>query len=614
MGGYFGAFNDSYLRSRDLSRREGQADLEEALTLDRVRQQAQEQQDLAGLVGAYQDRRRVLTAGGGQPGPAGAALPAPTTSLPPLSRDQAFGLEEAGVPLSAAPTTSIAPTSAAPAGAPAGEGPRRKALLETLQPDVAGRLLRSGAGRTAIKDLVDAEREQELEDVKKAAAPLFTQAAEAAKSGDGLAYYDSVSKAFRILGNHQAAGQYLEHAMKLRSDAKDLEATNGDLGRWATANETYKADPTPENRQKLLEELSKASGSGSREIRRQLTANYFKGIFDQNPQVMGFNRQVAAGYQAAFADGRAPDAEKIYREAAKADPQGFQAYVFEAMANQKALPEVVRKKVLRWEEVDVKDIPKDRYAWAWRRTEARLPGVSQNDPKFLEALNQELAAAVKTEQQAKADERSTSPYEEARNLRADVDAARKRLHDVRAELRNVRDPMKGEPDPARERDLVDEETAAKRNLDFYEGKMGKKAGLPAEPQKRTPLAAEAPPVRLKSSDIKYPSYARKAFSTLTGDGQTPDQAAAAMVAKGWDREVVDMLRQTTPKSAPEGAPAPGSPAPQRPAASSVPTAALTKGAESSEYRQAATAEIARLKAAGYSKDEVLAEMRKAGWK
>lgn len=127
---------------------------------------------------------------------------------------------------------------------------------------------------------------------------------------------------------------------------------------------------------------------------------------------------------------------------------------------------------------------------------------------------------------------------------------------------------------------------------------------------------------MKPSDIKYPGLAQKMFSTLTADGQAPDEAAAAMVAKGWAAQTVEALKATaSPKVAPPAGPS-GSPSPppgpptSRPSISAapVPQAVSKWGFSSAIYREAAAAEINRLKAAGMTKEEVVAAMRKSGWR
>jgi hypothetical protein len=412
-----------------------------------------------------------------------------------------------------------------------------------MDPALAGRLLRHPRGQAVIKTFQEAEKEQYEHGQREIAKGHFEEGSEALRKGDTLGYFDWTGRGFRALGDYAHAAKQTEFSMNIRGNKAEEQAAAADAAAVNRAKAAFEADPTPETRQGVLDALSGVKSAAWRGLNVKVGESLLKSTFDQNPQVMGFNRRVSSGYQSAFAEGKEPDAATIYREAAKADPAGFNAWVLDAMANQKALPDVVRKNVLRWEDVDVKDIPKDRYAWAWRRTQAQLPGVAQNDPRFLETLNKELAEAAKIEQRAKADEKATSPFEETRNLRNDVDAARKRLHDVRAELRNLRDPVKGTQDPAREQDLLEEEAAAKRDLEGYEGRMRKKAGLPGA---GTGAATPKPRVLI----------------------------------------------------------------PARP----VPQKELKKGTESSNYRDAARAEISRLKSAGLTMDEVIAEMEKAGWR
>ena len=145
IGPYLGEFNRAYLGSRDLARREGQADLQEAMTMEELRQRGELGQDIGALTGAFQARQAALA---NQPPPAPGAPPAT-----PQPGEAALG--ELGIN-----TQGMQMPQPGPAGAPAGEAPRRRSLLESIDPATAGRLLRSGAGRSALKDLETAEKEQ----------------------------------------------------------------------------------------------------------------------------------------------------------------------------------------------------------------------------------------------------------------------------------------------------------------------------------------------------------------------------------------------------------------------------------------------------------------------
>jgi hypothetical protein len=516
IGPYALAFNDSFLKSQDNARRQGQADLQEAMTLEAIRQQGQEAQDLGGLTAAFQARRAAMAnqppAAPGMPGPApeGGAGPEQLAGPPPE-------------PMAAAP--GLAPTPPAPAGAPAGEGPRRKSLLEEIDPAQAGRLLRTGAGRSALKDLETAEKEQELADNRKLAETVFGEATTAMKAGNVLEYYDKAAKAMRIMGNHESAGKYLEHAMNLRGDEEEGKKANEDLSRWLKAQSAYATDPSPENYNKFMESLGEANSKASRALRVQIANNVLAKTFNQNPKVTGFSRTIAGAYRDAFATGKDPDAEQIFRSAAAKDPEGFNAYIYDALTNQKQLPEVVLKKVLRWDTLDGKDIPKTISEKSFFRTRARFPTLKTDDPKFMEAW---WADEVKMTREL---EKEKKPGEEEKAIRTDVSEMRKRLNDVRAELR--RSPGMAEEDPERYKDLRDEEKQALVDLQAQEARLRKSSGIPEAKPQEVEIPVNAPNAKLKPGDQKYTLAAKNEIRRLKAAGYTPEQIQSMMSKKGW---------------------------------------------------------------------------------
>jgi len=522
IGPYFSTFNEAYLNSRELGRREGESALREALTLEDMRRQAQEGQDMGMLASAYQARRRALEAGP-PPSPTPAAgMPIPTPTLAP---DQVNGLEGAGAPLSPVqPPVPMGP-SAMP-GAPAGEAPRRESLLSALAPDVAGRLLRSGAGRSAIKDLEAAQIEQEQQDNRMKADKILDEATKAMKAGDSLAYYDHAAKAMRVLGHYQAAAQYTEHAMNLRSDDKESKAANEDLGRWLKANTAYTNDQSPENYAALLNELGQANSKGSRALRGQIIDNVIKKTVNQNPQVTGFSRAISGAYRDTFAAGKEPDAEKIFRAAASADPQGFNAYVYDALANQKNLPEVVLKKILRWDVTDAKEVPKDVYGFAFAETQARFPTLRKDDPKFMESWWQAIVKKTKETETAKA-----KPDDIEKGIRADVSELRRRLSDVRLDLK--RNPGMADDDPERYRSLRQEEQQAVQDLGYHEQRLRKVTGQPEPKPEPVQIPVNPPNPKLKPGTDKYNQQAKAEIARLKQAGYNRDQIKAMMAKGGW---------------------------------------------------------------------------------
>ena len=519
IGPYAIAFNDAFLKSQDNARRQGQANLQEALTLDQIRQQGQEAQDLGGLTAAFQARRAALA---NQPPPAPGAPPAPPMTEVP---------EQLSGPPPEVPAPGLAPTAAptapGPAGAPAGEAPRRKSLLEEIDPAQAGRLLRTGAGRSALKDLETAEKEQEVADNKKLAEAVFAEATTAMKAGDALGYYDKAAKAMRIMGNHESAGKYLEHAMNLRGDEEETKKANEDLSRWLKAQSTYATDPSPDNYNKFMEELGQANSKASRALRVQISNNVLTKTFNQNPKVTSFSRTIAGSYRDSFAEGKEPDAEKIFRSAAAKDPEGFNAYIYDALTNQKQLPEVVLKKVLRWDTTDKKDIPKDISEKSFFRTRARFPNLKTDDPKFMEAW---WADEVKMTREIEKEKKAASGDEE-KGIRADVSEMRKRLSDVRAELR--RNPGMAEEDPERYKDLREEEKQAVEDLRHQEARMRKNTGAPEAKPQEVEIPVKGPNPKLKPADPKYVQQAKAEIRRLKAAGYTPDQIQSMMQKQGW---------------------------------------------------------------------------------
>ncbi len=513
-GPYLGAFNEAYLRSGELARRQQRTDLEEAMTLEGLRQQAQESADMGILANAYQARRRALAAAPGAPG-------MPPTVAPPPGPEQLAGPPPVSA-LAQAPPVAPSP----PVGAPAGEGLRRQGLLEALSPDVAGRILRSRSGRGAIKDLEDAEKEHETQENRRKAEEIWTEATTAMKAGDVQTYYDNAAKAMRMVGNHEAAAKYLEHAMTLRGDEKELSSANEDLGRWLKAQGKYANDPSPENYAAFLEELGQANSKTSRAIRVQLATNVITKTFNQNPKVTAFSRAVASAYRDAFSGGQEPDAEKIFKAAAAADPEGFNAYVYDALANQKQLPEVVLKKVLRWNVVDAKEIPKDVWSFSFARTKARLPGLRPDDPKFMEAWQQELVATAKRMKDAE-----RKPADDEKETRANISELRRRLNDVRAELR--RNPDMADTDPERYRDLRGEEKQSVEDLKWHEERLRKTSGAPPAKQQPADIPVNPPAPKLKPGDDKYRAAAKAEMSRLSQAGYTREQTIERMRKAGW---------------------------------------------------------------------------------
>jgi len=523
IGPYFSEFNRAYLNSRELGRREGESALREGLVLEDLRRQQQESQDMGMLAGAFQARRRALQAGP-PPGLGGAPpmpLP-PTMPSPMLAPDQTAGLENAGVPMPAPAPSAITPGPPPPAAAP----PTRENLLASMSPDVAGRLLRSPQGRSAIKDLEQAEKEHEGQENRKKAEEIFGEATKAMKAGDAIGYYDHAAKAMRVLGNYQAAAQYTEHGMNLRGDDKENKAANEDLGRWVKANSVYTKDPSPENYATLLDELGQANSKGSRALRGQIIDNVLKKTFNQNPQVTGFSRAIAGAYRDAFADGKEPNAEAVFKNAAAKDPEGFNAYIYDALANHKALPEVVLKNILRWDLPDKKEMPQTAGDFAFIQTQGRFPGLKKDDPRFMEAWWK--ATIQKSREMAAAKEK---PEDTEKGIRADVSEMRKRLSDVRGELR--RNPGMADEDPERYKELREEEKQANEDLKHQEGRMRKSTGAPEAKPQEVEIPVRPPAPKLKPGDDKYRAAAKAEMSRLSQAGYTREQAITMMQRAGW---------------------------------------------------------------------------------
>jgi hypothetical protein len=517
IGPYALAFNDAFLKSQDNVRRQGQADLQEAMTMEELRQRNELGRDLSGLTGAYQARALANRQPGVPPMPPPQGGPEQLAGPPP----------EAPMPNAAAPVTEppgtpgLTPTSGTPTGAPAGEGPRRQSLLESLDPAMAGRLLRTQQGRSAIKDLETAEKEQEQADNRKLAESVWTDATKAMKDGDSMGFYDNAAKAMRIMGNHAAAGQYLEHAMNLRGDDEERKKADEDLGRWLKAAERDQNEQTPESRAAFMEELGKATSKASRDLRIKLANNVLMKTMDQNPAVAGFSRGLAGAYRDALADGKDPNPEQIFRDLAAKDPKGFQAYIYDAMVSGKKLPQVVVEKVLKWE-TPKHEIPETIRAAAWQRTRAKFPSLRADDPKFMEAWWQE--EITMTRQLAKEKKTEDGPKE----LRADRTELRQRLNGIRSELRRV-DPE----DSARLNDLRQEEAQVKADLDeaekVYRGKTGTPEGKPAEVQ----IPVNPPSPKLKTTDEKYRNAAKAEMTRLGKAGYSRERAVAEMRRAGW---------------------------------------------------------------------------------
>ncbi len=510
IGPYLGSFNEAYLRSAELGRRQQRDDLQEAMTLESIRQQAQEQADMGILASAFQARQRALQA---QPPPP----PPPPPSAPPAAP---MPEQLAGPPPDTAP---MPPTPVSPAMAQPGEPERRQGLLESLDPRMAGRLLSSGRGRSAIKDLETAEKEHETQENKKQAEGILSEATAALKAGDTLSYYDHAAKAMRVLGNHQAAAQYLEHSVNLRADQKEETAANEDLGRWLKAKSQYDNDPTPEHYATFLESLGEANSKTSRALRLQITGNVIGKTFNQNPKVTGFSRSIASAYRDAFADGKEPNAEQIFKATATKDPEGFNAYVYDALENGKNLPAVVLKKVLRWEEE--KDIPKDISMKAFVRTRAKYPDLKTNDPRFMELWWQDEVRMTRELDKAKGE------GDADKNVRADVSEVRRRLSDVRAELR--RNPGMSEEDPERYRDLREEERQAVSDLKFQESRLRKSTGAPEAKPQDVQIPVKAPSPKFKPGDEKYRAAAKAEMGRLSQAGYTREQVLEMMRKNGW---------------------------------------------------------------------------------
>jgi hypothetical protein len=518
IGPYALAFNQSFLRSQDNSRRQGQADLQEAMTMEDLRQRGELGADLGGLTGAFQARRAALA---NQPPPAPGAPPAGMPP-PPVSPDAMMGGTVPGVtPPTAPPAPGLVASGPGPAGAPADEGPRRKSLLESIDPAMAGRLLRTGAGRSALKDLETAEKEQEQADNRKLAETVFTDATKAMRDGDALGYYDNAAKAMRIMGHHESAAKYLEHAMNLRGDQDEQKKANEDLGRWLKAQAAYTNDPSPDNYNKFMEDLGQANSKASRAMRVQIANNVLTKTFDQNPKVASFSRGLAGAYRDAWATGKDPDVEKIFKDLAGKDPEGFQAYIYDAMVGQKKLPDVVVRKILKWDSPD-KEIPKNISEKAWLRTRQRFPSLRADDPKFLEAW---WADEIKMSREMAVEKK---PDDTRKEFRADRSELRQRLNGVRAELRRV-DPE----DSARLMELRQEEAQAKADLDEAEAAYRKQSGVPEGKPAEVKIPINAPNPKLKTTDEKYRNAARAEMTRLGQAGYTRNRALAEMRKAGW---------------------------------------------------------------------------------
>lgn len=513
------SFADAYLRAQRLKQEEDQNDLRFSLAAKQLNDQKQEQEDLSSLARAYQERRAqtgvdplAVTRGPGGP-------PVPVSA----------GGDPAGAGV--APAGTPGPSMPGPAPAPMASPAPRGALLDALSPEVAGRILSRPTSRVAFKDLDSAERELEQDRNRKQADAVFAEANAAVKAGNVLEFYDKASRGLRILGQHDRAGAYLEHALSLRQDKEEAERANSDLKGWLGAKSRYDADPTPENYQGFLDSLSTADSKAGRALRQQILSNVVAKTFDQNPQVTAFNRSIAGGYMEAFNTGKQPDAEAIFRAAAAANPKGFSAYMFDAMANGKRIPEVVLKKVLRWDVPDAKEIPKDVYSFAYARTVAKMPGVRPDDPRFMEVWNSEIVRRERQMTEAKTRDDGD------KDLRADLDSLRKRLADVRTNLRQqgLRDE-----DPERHRELLEEERQVKADIAGLEDRARQRGTLGPKADAPLPKAQASRIPRPKADDAQgvqnYKAAAKSEFNRLVRSGLAPEAAIAAMKRSAWDIE------------------------------------------------------------------------------
>ena len=128
-------------------------------------------------------------------------------------------------------------------------------------------------------------------------------------------------------------------------------------------------------------------------------------------------------------------------------------------------------------------------------------------------------------------EKKAASGDEEKGIRADVSEMRKRLSDVRAELR--RNPGMAEEDPERYKDLREEEKQAVEDLRHQEARMRKNTGAPEAKPQEVEIPVKGPNPKLKPADPKYVQQAKAEIRRLKAAGYTPDQIQSMMQKQGW---------------------------------------------------------------------------------
>ena len=508
------AFNQAYLPAAEAARRGELTDLELANYAEQLRRRRQEQGDIAGLVGAFQNRPRA--AGG------------PTIATPGLANVVASGgqtisdageLAQGGL---ASPGVAglPAPTPAPATGLPVPRTP----LIRSVAPEMAGRLLASPGGRAAVKDLEDAERQQEADDNRRLAENAFTQASTAVKGNDPLGFYDNAAKALRLLGRHDQAGVLLEHSMKLRQDKDQMEKTQAYMTRVGAAVSAYQKDQSPEAYDTMLGAIASSDTPAARDLQLKYLEQTVKKTFDTDPRVVRFQRGLATVYIEAGQQGKTIEGEQAWREAIKRDPDGWQAYLFDAIRDQKKIPEVVLKKILRWDVLDPKELPRDVWGTALYLTSQQNPNLQPGDPKWMERFWQnakQLSINLK-------------------KMGGEDETRRKELSELRQEASSIQAALRSQDisqDPERERTLKERERFLLGEIDRVRagGEPGKG---PTPGEIKTELKAKPPtgmdPV--KQAD-RYLKSMRAEFNRMKQayPKASDDELMQALKRAGWQK-------------------------------------------------------------------------------
>ena len=508
------AFNQAYLTSAEAARRGELTDLELANYAEALRRPRQEQEDLAGLVGAFQGRSR--------------AVPPTTIAGPSLANVVTSGgqaisdageLAQAGI---ASPGVAgiPAPTPTPATGLPVPRTP----LLRSLAPEAGGRLLASQSGRAAVKDLEEAERQQEADDNRRLAEEAFSQATTAVKGNDPLGFYDNAAKALRLLGRHDQAGVLLEHGMRLRQDKEQMDKTQAYMTRVGSAVAAYQNDPSPEAYATMLGAMASADTPAARDLQLKYLEQTVKKTFDTDPRVVRFQRGLANVYAEAGQQGKAIEGEAAWREAIKRDPDGWQAYLFDAIRDQKRIPEVVLKKILRWDVLDPKEVPKDLWGTALFLTSKQNPTLEPGDPRWMERF------WVNAKQLA----------ENFKKMGGEEEARRKELSELRQEMGSIQAALRAQDisqDPERERLLKEREQWLLAEIDRV--RAGGQPGKGPAPSEAKPELKARPPAGIdpvKQPD-RYLKSMRAEFNRMKQayPKASDDEIMQVLKRAGWQR-------------------------------------------------------------------------------